>query len=65
MVYSDWPQQTKYLEKISIDEIRLVLTGDGIVGEGRLGTNRSLLEYGKYAGLDFINGEIIDNYYEF
>jgi hypothetical protein len=65
MVYSDWPEQTVYLEKISIDEIRLVLTGNGIVGEGRLGTDRSLLEYGNYAGLDFVNGEITDNYYEF
>ena len=64
-VYSDWPQQTDYLGIMSYDEIKLVLSGEGLVGEARLGTDRSLWEYGKFAGLDFINGEILDNYYEF
>jgi hypothetical protein len=31
------------------------------VGEGYLGTERTLAEYGKFAGLDFLHGEIIEN----
>ena len=65
LVYPDWPEQTAELNKISVDEIRLVLTGDGVVGEGRLGTERTLAQYGQFCGLDFVNGEILDNYYEF
>jgi hypothetical protein len=65
IVYPDWPEQTAELNKTSVDEIRFVLSGEGIVGEGRLGTERTLSEYGKFCGLDFVNGEILDNYYEF
>jgi hypothetical protein len=65
IVYADWPEQTEYLGKISSDEIMLVLSGEGLVGDGRLGTKRTLLDYGKFCGLDFINGDILDNYYEF
>jgi hypothetical protein len=65
VVYPDWPEQTAELNKISVDEIRFVLSGEGIVGEGRLGTERTLSEYGKFCGLDFVSGEILDNYYEF
>lgn len=65
LVYPDWPQQSSILNELSTNEIRLVLSGDGIVGEGRLGTERTLSEYGKFCGLDFVNGEILDNYYEF
>ena len=65
LVYPDWPKQTADLNQLSVDEIRLVLTGQGIVGEGRLGSERTLSEYGKFCGLDFISGEILENYYEF
>lgn len=65
LVWPDWPQQTADLNKLSFDEIRLVLTGQGIVGEGRLGSKRTLSEYGKFCGLDFNSGEILKNYYEF
>jgi len=64
-VYGDWPQQTSELGKVSHNEIKLVLTGDGLVGEVRLGTERTLAQYGEFCGLDFVNGEILDNYYEF
>ena len=64
-VYPDWPDQTAKLGQLSYDEIKLVLSGEGLVGEGRLGTERTLSEYGQFCGLDFINGEILDNYYEF
>jgi hypothetical protein len=62
IVYQDWPDQTSSLGQISIDEIKLVLSGDGIVGEYRLGTERTLSEYGKFCGLDFKTGEVLDNY---
>ncbi len=65
LVYQDWPQQTADLNKISVDEIKLVLSGDGVVGDYRLGSERTLSEYGKFCGLDFNTGEILDNYYEF
>jgi hypothetical protein len=65
LVYPDWPQQSSNLNELSTNEIRFVLSGNGIVGEGRLGTERTLSEYGKFCGLDFVNGEILDNYYEF
>jgi GT2 family glycosyltransferase len=64
-VYADWPEKTHLLGMVSTDEIRLVLSGNGLVGEGRLGTERTLAEYGEFCGLDFVNGEILDNYYEF
>jgi hypothetical protein len=62
LVPSDWPDQAKNLEQISNQEIKLVLTGEGLVGEGRLGTERTLSEYGKFCGLDFNTGEILSNY---
>jgi hypothetical protein len=65
IVYPDWPHQTAELNQISVDEIKLVLTGEGTTGEGRLGTERTLSEYGQFCGLDFVSGEILDNYYEF
>jgi hypothetical protein len=65
LVYPDWPKQTADLNQLSVDEIRLVLTGQGTVGEGRLGSERTLSEYGKFCGLDFTSGEILENYYEF
>ena len=65
VVAGDWPNETAKLEKISKDEIALTLIGEGTVGKYRLGTERTLAEYGKFCGLDFVNGEILDNYYEF
>ena len=62
LVPKDWPDETVRLEKISKDEIRIILTGKGTVGEDRLGSKRTLAEYGQYAGLDFKNGKVLDNY---
>ena len=65
MVYEDWQNQSRDLGQISADEIKLVLSGDGVIGDYRLGSERTLYEYGKFCGLDFSTGEILDNYYEF
>ena len=65
LVTQDWVDETYRLEAISKEEINLVLRGDGVVGEYRLVTERTLDEYGKYCGLNFRTGEILDNYYEF
>jgi len=62
LIHSDWPDQVKNLEQISNEEIKLVLTGNGLVGEERLGTERTLQDYGKFCGLDFNTGEILSNY---
>ena len=32
-----------------------------IYKEMLLGTDRTIAEYGTYAGLDFVNGELVDN----
>lgn len=57
-VYSDFPELTSSLNKISMDEIFNTLTNE-LVGEFRLGSERSLAEYGDYCGLDFKLGKII------
>jgi hypothetical protein len=62
LVPADWPDQTAHLEKISKDEIKIVLSEDGVVGEYRLGTERTLDQYGEFSGLDFKTGQIIKNY---
>jgi hypothetical protein len=65
LVPKDWSDETVRLEKISKEEIWIILTGKGTVGEDRLGDKRTLAEYGKFCGLDFTTGEIIDNFYQF
>ena len=48
------------LDKTSKALIYKTLT-EGTVGEYLLGTKRTLAEYGTFAGLDFINGEVLEN----
>ncbi len=61
-VTEDWVEETYRLEAISKKEIMAVLSGDGLIGPDRLGTKRTLTEYGEYAGLDFKTGEVLRNY---
>lgn len=61
LVPRDWPEETVRLEKISKDEIFAVLSGDGACGDYRLGDNRTLSEYGSFAGLDFKTGKVLFN----
>jgi hypothetical protein len=64
LVTKDWPEETVRLEKISKDEIKLVLSGEGKCGPGRLGEKRTLSEYGKFCGLNFNSGEVLDYHTE-
>lgn len=60
LVPQDWPKETSYLEQISKNEIKLVLSEDGVIGKNRLGSYRTLAEYGNLVGLDFKAGIIKD-----
>lgn len=62
LVPEDWLNETIILGQISGDEIRSVLTGPGLIGDGRLGTERTLAEYGEFCGLNFNTGKIIKHY---
>jgi GT2 family glycosyltransferase len=59
-VCTDFPDLCASLNQVSTDEIKLVLT-EALTGEYRLGTQRSLKDYGDYCGLDFVNGRILAN----
>jgi len=58
LVCHDWPEICGQLEAISKEEIFEVLS-KGLIGRYRLGTVRTLKEYGEYAGLDFDTGEVL------
>ncbi len=62
LVTEDWLDETFRLSKISGDEITFVLSEPGVIGEGRLGTERTLIDYGIFCGLDFYTGEITGNF---
>ncbi len=64
LIPQDWIEETYRLEDISKEEINLILRGDGVTGEYRLGTERTLDQYGEYCGLNFRTGQILDNYHE-
>lgn len=59
LLWKDFPEEFEKLDKISKEIIYKTLT-EGTVGEFLLGTKRTLSEYGEYAGLDFINGEVLE-----
>jgi len=55
--WQDFPEEFESMNKASRDLIYIVLT-EGLVGDGMLGSERTLAEYGVFAGLDFINGQV-------
>jgi len=60
ILWNDYPNEFNVLDKISKDLIFKTLT-EGTTGEMLMGTQRTVAEYGIFAGLDFVNGEIYDN----
>jgi hypothetical protein len=60
ILWTDYPDEFNRLDLVSKQLIYKTLT-EGTVGDMLLGNERTLLEYGTFAGLDFINGEIVEN----
>jgi hypothetical protein len=60
ILWKDFPAEFEALDIISKSLIYKTLT-EGTTGEMLLGTQRTIAEYGVYAGLDFVNGELVDN----
>ena len=60
LLWADFPNEFTELDKISKALIYKTFT-EGTTGEFLLGTERTILEYGLYAGLDFVNGSLIEN----
>lgn len=60
LLWKDFPNEFEELDKVSKALIYKTLT-EGTTGDLLLGTQRTIAEYGIFAGLDFVNGEIVDN----
>jgi len=60
ILWNDYQAEFEALDLISKALIFKTLT-EGTTGEMLLGTDRTIAEYGTFAGLDFVNGEIVEN----
>lgn len=60
LLWNDYPQEFKELDVVSKNLIYKTLT-EGTQGPMLLGTERTLAEYGIFAGLDFSSGEILES----
>jgi hypothetical protein len=61
LLWKDFPKEFDELDKVSKALIYKTLT-EGTTGELLLGDKRTISDYGKYAGLDFLTGEIVDDH---
>ena len=60
LLWNDYPDEFQELDKKSKELIYKTLT-EGTQGEMLLGTERTLLEYGVFSGLDFVSGDIVNS----
>ena len=60
ILWTDFPAEFETLDTVSKALIYKTLT-EGTTGDLLLGTQRTIAEYGTFAGLDFVNGEIVEN----
>lgn len=58
--WHDFPNEFEEMNILSRSIVYKTLV-EGTVGDGYLGSERTIEEYGKFAGLDFIHGEVIEN----
>ena len=58
--WQDFPNEFETMNAHSREVVYKILTEE-MIGEGLLGTKRTLAEYGTFAGLDFVTGEVFDN----
>jgi hypothetical protein len=58
--WNDFPTEFEEMNAKSQQLVYKILLEE-IVGDGYLGSERSLSEYGEFAGLDFLNGEVLEN----
>lgn len=56
-VWKDFPKEWNILEQESKQELSRIFS-NAVVGPNELGSERSLQEYGQYAGLDFLNKKV-------
>lgn len=60
LLWNDYPDEFQELDKKSKELIYITLT-EGTQGDTLLGKERTLKEYGIFAGLDFTSGEIVNS----
>ena len=57
-VWKDWSKEFVELDAISKAEVKRILT-EAVIGDQELGTDRTLEQFGEYAGLDFKTGTVL------
>lgn len=58
--WNDFPKEFEEMNAKSREIVYKTLV-EGTIGDGYLGTERTIQEYGRFAGLDFLHGEVFEN----